>query len=441
MGVDKDSAAVSAPAVAITLATPQLRKSQNHRSKEDDKVTDTTSHHRGLYRWAWCRRFASIGWATSLVIAFIFVVSIVWTAFLVVINVAPNGSANAVMTTGTLDGGNFWQFSAPTDSIVSISSILLLAIVLIYSYLLLLLLFGPPAPRAPRQGRARPRQPNAQANRLRRNAATMSRLAVPLATLRRKSRPVTQFYHELVVPDGKYRKLYVRTPLCDALLLDARSNPWLWICRRMSPWRSPKSCCRYSRCAATCSRASIRRSCTCTRASWLPTPTLCSTPSSLVGEKTRSTKSCTTPCTSATSMAITLVSSPQLTHPATQVRRHVRRLLPSPGALVLCGQLPGRPRVGQNPPAVLSTARVRTHGPHLRRAGTGQHIQRWLRELDYDRRQRHFPENRFQPALVHALAQDPAAVDGGCQAKAVRTAPTQTESIRPIPSACRISAG
>lgn len=59
-------------------------------------------------------------------------VSVVWTLWLIVLNVAPNDTANHLMGTGDFDDGNFWLIIDPDPTLTAINAMVLAILALSY---------------------------------------------------------------------------------------------------------------------------------------------------------------------------------------------------------------------------------------------------------------------------------------------------------------------
>lgn len=64
-------------------------------------------------------------------------VSVCWTVWLILLNVAPNDTANYLMDTGDFDDGHFWLIIAPEPTLTTFNAITLAALVLSYVHILL----------------------------------------------------------------------------------------------------------------------------------------------------------------------------------------------------------------------------------------------------------------------------------------------------------------
>ncbi|KAE9045497.1 hypothetical protein PR001_g4948 [Phytophthora rubi] len=122
-------------------------------------------------------------------------ISIVWTAWLIIMTLAPNETANYLMNTGDYDDGQFWLLLDQDIGIKLVRIFGLSAIEVGYFHILVKMLFWRtiPAPIAAKVGGIR------RANTEDKKSAVL---------VRRKSNNLTKFWEELTEINGTYRKIW-----------------------------------------------------------------------------------------------------------------------------------------------------------------------------------------------------------------------------------------
>ncbi|KAG6958941.1 hypothetical protein JG687_00009066 [Phytophthora cactorum] len=131
--------------------------------------------------------------------------SIVWTAWLIVLTLAPNETANFLMSTGDYDDGQFWLLAEQEIGIkfARIVGLMLAEVGYLHIMVKMLVWRTVPAPSAAKVGRIR--------------KASIEDKKVILPT-RRRSITLEGFLYELTGINGSYRKFWVSSCLVCYLL-------------------------------------------------------------------------------------------------------------------------------------------------------------------------------------------------------------------------------
>ncbi|GLE00564.1 hypothetical protein PINS_up009321 [Pythium insidiosum] len=142
----------------------------------------------------------------------VFFLSAVWTIFLVLLNISPNATANNLMGTSELDHGNFWQLGKLDALTQLISTSALVLIAATYLSLLLKVLRTPASDTANSKS-----QPLGTATRRTRSTpltqglGKLQRLSSKLPpSFRQRYSSVSLYSRELIMHDGRYRKIWAR---------------------------------------------------------------------------------------------------------------------------------------------------------------------------------------------------------------------------------------
>ncbi|KAG7382906.1 hypothetical protein PHYPSEUDO_004251 [Phytophthora pseudosyringae] len=167
--------------------------------RQDTKRDPTTTEPAIPVRESWWRwrqrRFSAIGWGYVILLVVIFSLSSAWSLLLIILNLAPDKSANYILQTGRLDHGHFWQSCKVPLSIQITTTTLLIVVVGVYWYLLYLLLIRPP----PWRVRLSKRQAT---KTVAQGQATRSALVREMYQL------MIKFFHTVISTDGKFRKAW-----------------------------------------------------------------------------------------------------------------------------------------------------------------------------------------------------------------------------------------
>lgn len=136
-------------------------------------------------------------------ILFVAVASMLWTTWLMCLNISPNGTANYLMDTGDFDNGDFWLILRPDPVLLGFTVLCLSVILAMYAIVILRMTlwrnFVPQ--RRPSQGR--------RISTTRIDAVLSSQNALKV---KRTWQDVTGF-------NGRWRKHWVRIVLLNVLLL------------------------------------------------------------------------------------------------------------------------------------------------------------------------------------------------------------------------------
>jgi len=187
-------------------------------------------------------------------------VSMLWTAWLVCLNIAPNTTANYLMNTAELDDGDFWLILDPEPVLLVFTVLCLGFVIIIYGYVVLLMTCWRESP---------PRVKSFGSRMLGQVESKLTSKFKRLAAVARAWRDVTGF-------SGRWRKQWVRhlsiqTGLPDATSADEVllfvSWPRRTPCSR--PLTSRSRCCR---CGGSSSTAFLQCCATAIRRSYQPTP-------------------------------------------------------------------------------------------------------------------------------------------------------------------------
>lgn len=166
------------------------------------KVHDASSISRSITSLGIRNIYGRLGYLILLLV----LLSVVWTIFLVMLQLFPNEMANLLMGTGELDEGRFWQLPE-AEPIVSILGVLgLIGILLYYTYLVL---WMARSGHRQKQTTTTPPVETAAPDTKEKRRKTIDKVAerVPIAVKRRWTM-ATILFGDVVQPVGRYRKLW-----------------------------------------------------------------------------------------------------------------------------------------------------------------------------------------------------------------------------------------
>ncbi|KAG7396642.1 hypothetical protein PHYBOEH_001975 [Phytophthora boehmeriae] len=162
--------------------------------------------------WKWRRRrSASIGWGNLMLMTLIFLLSSLWSALLIFLNLEPNQSANYILQTASLDHGHFWQSRLAPSSVQAASASLLLVVIGVYCHLLYLLHVRRP-PRRVLSDELKSKGPKTilrkMTTKVDKLTASERMQRLPRVIVRKVLRTIAKFYRDVVSTEGKYRKVW-----------------------------------------------------------------------------------------------------------------------------------------------------------------------------------------------------------------------------------------
>jgi hypothetical protein len=123
----------------------------------------------------------------------VILVSMLWTAWLVCLNVSPNATANYLMNTAALDDGDFWLILDPEPVLLAFTVLCLGCVIAMYGYVVLKMTWWR----------------NVSSRRSSFRTRTMSRISFGVATRSQSVSKALQFWQSVTGFGGRWRKHWV----------------------------------------------------------------------------------------------------------------------------------------------------------------------------------------------------------------------------------------